>query len=93
MYVDYQVVTTDFGLEVYWDGGDEVEVVLPKEYHGNTCGLCGNFNGDVEDDWTLGEHCDKKGQLVSSYFYTPSHEMWGAYWDHLQHVCLPQSEF
>ncbi|KAK6182886.1 hypothetical protein SNE40_010470 [Patella caerulea] len=60
-------VITTFGLEVYWDGGDEVEVILPKQYRSKTCGLCGNYNGEIEDDWIVGDHCAKdKGNVTDN---------------------------
>ncbi|KAK7495635.1 hypothetical protein BaRGS_00013082 [Batillaria attramentaria] len=45
---------TDFGLEVFADGQDQLEVMVPDNLQGSMCGLCGNYNGDPEDDWTIG---------------------------------------
>ncbi|XP_036905133.1 kielin/chordin-like protein [Sturnira hondurensis] len=38
------------GLQVLWDGQSQVEVSVPGSYRGRICGLCGNFNGFVQDD-------------------------------------------
>lgn len=36
--------------QVLWDGRSRVEVSVPGSYRGQTCGLCGNFNGFAQDD-------------------------------------------
>ena len=46
-----QVVSTNFGLEVLWDGRANVDVRLVSDFNGKTCGLLGNFNGDENDDY------------------------------------------
>ncbi|XP_059194717.1 IgGFc-binding protein-like isoform X2 [Centropristis striata] len=40
---------TDFGLVVACSS-DVLTVQMPRVFSGNLCGLCGNFNGDPEDD-------------------------------------------
>ncbi|XP_049331877.1 IgGFc-binding protein-like [Astyanax mexicanus] len=47
------VITTDFGLRVAYDMVFHVSITLPSSYHGKTCGLCGNFNGNKNDDYML----------------------------------------
>ncbi|KAH0631328.1 hypothetical protein JD844_005616 [Phrynosoma platyrhinos] len=44
------VLQTDFGLVVSYDWSWMLEVTLPSSYYGTTCGLCGNFNEEPEDD-------------------------------------------
>lgn len=44
------VLRADFGLQVTYDGDWAMIATVPSSYFGSTCGLCGNFNGDVEDD-------------------------------------------
>ncbi|XP_041371516.1 uncharacterized protein LOC121385046 [Gigantopelta aegis] len=58
-------VYTDFGLQVTWDGSSEIEVTVPKNYQSMTCGLCGNFNFNASDDWTIGPECPLPGTLTT----------------------------
>ncbi|XP_061876209.1 IgGFc-binding protein-like isoform X2 [Colius striatus] len=44
---------TDFGLQVTYDEDWAIMVAVPSSYFGATCGLCGNFNEDTEDEATL----------------------------------------
>ncbi|KAL8612973.1 hypothetical protein ACOMHN_001056 [Nucella lapillus] len=53
------VVYTEMGLEVIWDGDNEVTVFAPTNYRAKTCGLCGNFNRNPDDDWMVGPACPR----------------------------------
>lgn len=56
------VIQTDFGLTVTfteWSG--RTAITLPSTYMGAVCGLCGNFNGDAEDDFLMSD-----GHLASN---------------------------
>ncbi|XP_029942569.1 alpha-tectorin-like [Salarias fasciatus] len=44
-------VNADFGLSVTFDGRSTVFITLPSDFRGETCGLCGNFNGNSSDDF------------------------------------------
>lgn len=57
---------TSFGLKVSWDGVSLVEVKIPSSYTNKTCGICGVFNHNPADDWTIGEACDVKGPLTEN---------------------------
>ncbi|KFW60843.1 IgGFc-binding protein, partial [Pygoscelis adeliae] len=46
---------TDFGLQVTYDEDWAIMVAVPSSYFGATCGLCGNFNEDTEDETTLSD--------------------------------------
>ncbi|CAN9514343.1 unnamed protein product [Ophioblennius macclurei] len=46
----FAVVTTDFGLTVRFNWGSGVFVTVPSSYMGAVCGLCGNYNGNRNDD-------------------------------------------
>ncbi|KAF1668991.1 Zonadhesin, partial [Aptenodytes patagonicus] len=46
----YVLLVTDFGLWVRYDGNHYAEVSVPSNYRGLLCGLCGNYNGDPNDD-------------------------------------------
>lgn len=47
------IVQVDFGLKVLYDSSSFVLVSVPSTYQGQLNGLCGNFNGDSTDDFTL----------------------------------------
>ncbi|XP_063023602.1 IgGFc-binding protein-like [Melospiza melodia melodia] len=47
----YIVVTTDFGLQVKFDGNHRAEIILPSTYMSKVCGICGNYNGQKADDF------------------------------------------
>ncbi|CAN2388180.1 binding of sperm to zona pellucida, partial [Pristimantis euphronides] len=42
------VLITDFGLIITLDNA--VHITVPANYHNQTCGLCGNYNDDMNDD-------------------------------------------
>lgn len=44
------ILQTAFGLQVTYDEDLAVMVAVPSSYFGATCGLCGNFNEDAEDE-------------------------------------------
>ncbi|NXG40191.1 FCGBP protein, partial [Dromaius novaehollandiae] len=45
-------VRTDFDVRVSFDWYSYARVIVPQAYAGAVCGLCGNANGDTEDDFT-----------------------------------------
>lgn len=47
----YVVVTTDFGLNVKFDGNHRAEITLPSPFMSKVCGICGNYNGHKADDF------------------------------------------
>ncbi|KAF6128234.1 zonadhesin [Phyllostomus discolor] len=46
----YTVLSVYIGLQVKFDGSGFLEIELPRVYYGKVCGMCGNFNGEEEDD-------------------------------------------
>ncbi|XP_066578814.1 zonadhesin, like [Amia ocellicauda] len=46
----YNVLNTDFGLTVRFDGVHHLEITVPGAYYDKVCGMCGNFNGNDNDD-------------------------------------------
>ncbi|XP_026981818.1 zonadhesin isoform X9 [Sagmatias obliquidens] len=46
----YTVLTINIGVQVKFDGNGFLEVEIPKAYYEKTCGMCGNFNGEEEDE-------------------------------------------
>ncbi|NWQ93779.1 FCGBP protein, partial [Burhinus bistriatus] len=55
------VVATDFGLTVTYDWQSQVTVSVPSSYANTLCGLCGNYNGQAEDEMKM-----KNGQVTSN---------------------------
>ncbi|MED6293032.1 hypothetical protein CHARACLAT_006660 [Characodon lateralis] len=47
------VIATNFELVVSYDLVYHVTVTVPGNYRGQVCGLCGNFNGDKNDDFQM----------------------------------------
>uniref|UniRef100_A0A3B3R8S4 VWFD domain-containing protein n=1 Tax=Paramormyrops kingsleyae TaxID=1676925 RepID=A0A3B3R8S4_9TELE len=45
-------LATDFGLNVRFDGNYQAEVILPSTYRGAVLGLCGNFDGRANNEYT-----------------------------------------
>ncbi|XP_039079499.1 mucin-19 [Hyaena hyaena] len=40
------------GITIIWDKNTRVSVILDPRWNGKVCGLCGNNNGDLKDDFT-----------------------------------------
>ncbi|XP_075427173.1 IgGFc-binding protein-like isoform X2 [Ascaphus truei] len=49
----YTVVETDFGMTVKFDGDHHLEIILPDSYYNKVCGMCGNYNGDQDDEFLM----------------------------------------
>ncbi|MEQ2216706.1 hypothetical protein XENOCAPTIV_020938, partial [Xenoophorus captivus] len=66
----YVLVTQQQGFTLAWEGlSGSVYIKLSPEFVGRTCGLCGNFNADIQDD------------LKTSYgLLTQNVEMFGNSW-------------
>lgn len=47
------IIETEFGLRVTYDGAHFGRVFLSPAFAGRTCGLCGNFDGNTDNDFTL----------------------------------------
>nr|DBA25392.1 TPA: hypothetical protein GDO54_012926 [Pyxicephalus adspersus] len=48
----FTILVAQLGLSVLWDGGTRVYVKLDPSFRGQVSGLCGNFDGDTENDFT-----------------------------------------
>ncbi|KAM4026917.1 LOW QUALITY PROTEIN: SCO-spondin-like [Anomaloglossus baeobatrachus] len=48
----FTVLIAHLGLTVLWDGGTRVYIKLDPGFRGRVSGLCGNFDGDTENDFT-----------------------------------------
>ncbi|XP_078061500.1 IgGFc-binding protein-like, partial [Mustelus asterias] len=46
----YVAVVTNFGLSLRWDGNQYLQIIVPSSYFNMMCGLCGNFDGNPDND-------------------------------------------
>ncbi|XP_072277821.1 mucin-2-like [Pyxicephalus adspersus] len=53
----YLVIETKIGLVLVWDRKTSVFIHLNIHYKGKVCGLCGNFDGNSENDFTTRSRC------------------------------------
>lgn len=67
------IVSTAFGLEVSYDTNHYVKVSVPYNYKKATCGLCGTFNDDPDDDFQT-----PQGERVSADVFADSWQVEGA---------------
>ena len=51
--VDGLALTTDFGLYVMFDGENRFKITIPESYSQKLCGLCGDYDGDPNNDFML----------------------------------------
>lgn len=58
------VIETDFGLTVRYDWDHYLVVTLCGSYAGQTCGLCGNFNDNPNDDFTTPSGAQAEGAVA-----------------------------
>ncbi|KAM6967545.1 IgGFc-binding protein-like [Aplochiton taeniatus] len=57
----YAVLSTAFGLTVKYDWDSRLYITAPSSYSGHLGGLCGNYNGNPNDEFT-----DRSGTSMSS---------------------------
>ncbi|XP_068612287.1 zonadhesin, like [Brachionichthys hirsutus] len=48
----YVILRTSFGLQVRWDGNHYAQISVPSSYSNQTCGLCGDYDGNPDNDFT-----------------------------------------
>uniref|UniRef100_UPI0037E8B019 zonadhesin, like n=1 Tax=Semicossyphus pulcher TaxID=241346 RepID=UPI0037E8B019 len=48
----YITLQTTFGLQVRWDGNHYAQISVPSSYHDQMCGLCGDYDGNANNDFT-----------------------------------------
>ncbi|XP_051889500.1 mucin-2-like isoform X11 [Pristis pectinata] len=70
----YLVLTFSNGITVIWDKRTRFSITLDPKWKNKVCGLCGNFNDDLEDDLTT-----KGNSLVTSFVE------FGNSWKSMQH--------
>uniref|UniRef100_A0A4W4E884 VWFD domain-containing protein n=1 Tax=Electrophorus electricus TaxID=8005 RepID=A0A4W4E884_ELEEL len=48
----YLVIEADNGLIIIWDRKTSIYIKLSPDFNGNVCGLCGNYDGNANNDFT-----------------------------------------
>uniref|UniRef100_A0A8C5A0M9 VWFD domain-containing protein n=1 Tax=Gadus morhua TaxID=8049 RepID=A0A8C5A0M9_GADMO len=48
----YLAVEASLGITVLWDRKTTIRILLEPQHSAGVCGLCGDFNGDVQNDFT-----------------------------------------
>ncbi|XP_076013062.1 zonadhesin, like [Genypterus blacodes] len=48
----YVTLQTTFGLRVRWDGNHYAQITVPSSYSDQMCGLCGDYDGNPNNDFT-----------------------------------------
>ncbi|MED6284797.1 hypothetical protein CHARACLAT_022625, partial [Characodon lateralis] len=48
----YVTFETPFGLRVRWDGNHYAQISVPSSYYDQMCGLCGDYDGNPDNDFT-----------------------------------------
>lgn len=56
---EYISVVLHSGVKILWSGKSFLEITVPAHFKNRLCGLCGNYNGNVQDDFKL-----RKGGVV-----------------------------
>ncbi|XP_012587717.1 PREDICTED: mucin-19-like [Condylura cristata] len=70
----YLIVKFRGGVTVIWDKNTRVSVILDPHWHGKVCGLCGNNNGDLKDDFTTRRSSVAAGALEFGNSWKTSQE-------------------
>lgn len=63
------MLDTKLGFMVKYLRKSQVDIKVRSSYHGSVCGMCGNYDGDINNDMVIGNHCPSKytpGEPVSS---------------------------
>ncbi|KAM4017435.1 mucin-2-like [Anomaloglossus baeobatrachus] len=53
----YLIVETKIGIIIVWDQKTSIYIHLSKKFKGKVCGLCGNFDGNGNNDFTTRSQC------------------------------------
>ncbi|XP_048958594.1 mucin-19 isoform X20 [Canis lupus dingo] len=59
----YLILKFSNGITIIWDKNTRVSAILDPRWHGKVCGLCGNNNGDLKDDFITRHSTEAIGAL------------------------------
>ncbi|KAM6216313.1 mucin-19 [Rhynchocyon petersi] len=48
----YLILKFESGMTLIWDKNTRISAIMDPRWNGKVCGLCGNNNGDLKDDFT-----------------------------------------
>ena len=68
----YVLLMLPYPVAVHWDGRRRVRITVSTEWEGMLCGLCGTYNSDTDDDFTLpdGSITTSISEFGSSWLYS-----------------------
>ncbi|XP_048013922.1 mucin-2-like isoform X2 [Megalobrama amblycephala] len=58
-------ISSKHGVTVFWEEDNSLTIELPEKYRAQTCGLCGDFNGNTIDDISLNDPATWKVAISS----------------------------
>ena len=69
-------LTMRFPVQIHWDGSRRVRITASKEWQGQLCGLCGNYNDDHSDDLVLstGSETTSVNDFGNSWLFNKTEE-------------------
>ncbi|XP_013361372.1 PREDICTED: mucin-19, partial [Chinchilla lanigera] len=70
----YLILKIQNGIILIWDKYTKISVILDPRWHGKVCGLCGNNNGDLKDDFTTRHSSVAAGALEFGNSWKTSQE-------------------
>ena len=72
----YVLLTIGYPLAISWDGSWRVDITVSSSWQGQLCGLCGNYNNDVSDDFMFpnGSVITSANDFGSSWLYAKPSE-------------------
>lgn len=60
----YKISSDEHGFVVKIDASGNIQILLQEKHYNKTCGLCGNFNKFLEDDFRT-----REGKLTTNWLY------------------------
>ncbi|KAJ1178626.1 hypothetical protein NDU88_003869 [Pleurodeles waltl] len=82
----YLVIQSSNGILLIWDTKTTIFIKLSPQFKGKVCGLCGNFDGDINNDFTTSSQV-----LVTNALEFGNSWKVNAYCPDVQNVILPCS--
>ena len=61
------------GFYIEYGKGHYFLIKMRDDYKGEICGLCGDWNGSPDNDWTIGNRCNQEsepGTIVNILYYS-----------------------